>query len=73
MSPSEQHQVDCDDEEPLVSSSFIPEQEELFWRRFEENYDILDPVYLQWVKINHPDKYPDNTTLSDHFLCNYYR
>jgi len=67
MSPSEQHQVDRDDEEPLVSSSFTSEQEELFGRRFREIYDIPDPMYLQWVKINCPDNYPDNKTLLDHF------
>jgi len=33
---------------------FSPEQEQLFQRRFEEKYDLSDPVYQQWLKIYHP-------------------
>ena len=33
---------------------FTPEQEILFARRFAENYDMVDPVYSQWLEINHP-------------------
>ena len=33
---------------------FSPEQVLLFQKRFEEKYDVPDPVYQQWLKINHP-------------------
>ena len=29
---------------------FSPEQEQLFQRRYEENYNIPDMLYLQWLK-----------------------
>ena len=63
-------ELDFNENEALACSSeqqFTPEQEELFKRRYEEEYDIPDPLYLQWVKINHPEKHPDNTSLLDHF------
>ena len=46
---------------------FTPEQEELFNRRYEEKYDLPDPIYFEWLKINHPESHPDNSSLSDHF------
>ena len=33
---------------------FSPEQVLLFQKRFKEKYDVPDPVYQQWLKINHP-------------------
>ena len=33
---------------------FSSEQEQLFQKRYEEQYDLLDPVYQQWLRINHP-------------------
>jgi len=33
---------------------FSKEKEALYQRRFEEKYDIKDPEYLAWVKLNHP-------------------
>ena len=35
-------------------AEFSPEQELLFQKRFEENYNLPDPVYQQWLKINYP-------------------
>ena len=35
-------------------TEFSPEQELLFQRRYEEYYDIPDPVYQQWLKIKYP-------------------
>jgi len=32
---------------------FSPKQEQLIQRRFEEKYDLPDPVYQQWLMINH--------------------
>ena len=37
---------------------FTSDQEQLFQRRFVENYDLPDPVYQQWLKINHPTAQP---------------
>ena len=34
-------------------AEFSPEQELLFQRRFEEKYDLTDPVYQQWLRINY--------------------
>ena len=33
---------------------FSSEQEQLFQKRYEEQYDLPDPVYQQWLRINHP-------------------
>ena len=30
------------------------EQVQLFEKRYEEGYDLPDPLYLKWLKINHP-------------------
>ena len=72
VSSSEQRELSfySNEEEPPAYPSdqqFTPEQEALFNRRLEENYDIPDPVYLEWLKINHPEKHPDNSSLSDYF------
>jgi len=37
------------------SPLFSPEQEALYQKRFDENYDISDPSYVAWLKINHPE------------------
>ena len=34
--------------------SFTPEQIALFQTRYEEGYDLEDPTYSQWLKLNHP-------------------
>lgn len=36
-------------------SLFPPDQEELYRKRFEEGYDLTDPGYVAWLKINHPE------------------
>ena len=33
---------------------FTTEQERLYERRFQEGYDVKDPSYEAWVRINHP-------------------
>ena len=38
------------------SPPFTADQETLFARRFEENYDVQDTTYIAWLKINHPEK-----------------
>ena len=35
-------------------SEFLPEQELLFQRRYEEKYDLPDPVYQQWLRMKYP-------------------
>ena len=35
--------------------AFNPQQQELFEKRFEEGYNIKDPDYMAWLRINHPD------------------
>ena len=47
-----------DSEEPTsISSSplFSPKKEALYKKRYEEHYDIDDPGYVAWLKINHPE------------------
>ena len=34
----------------------LSDQELLLQRRFEEEYDLPDPVYQQWLSINHPTR-----------------
>uniref|UniRef100_A0A1X7SKR4 HTH CENPB-type domain-containing protein n=3 Tax=Amphimedon queenslandica TaxID=400682 RepID=A0A1X7SKR4_AMPQE len=46
-----------DDNESLPSSPiFTEEQEKLYTKRFEEGFDIRDPNYEAWIRINHPFK-----------------
>ena len=42
-----------------LEQQFTPEQEKLFNRRYEENYDIPDPVYLEWHPESNLDTYSD--------------
>jgi len=37
------------------SGLFTPEQRMIFERRFQEGYDIKDPEYISWLRINHPE------------------
>ena len=34
---------------------FSPEKEALFKKQYGEGYDIFDPEYVAWIKINHPE------------------
>ena len=43
---------------------FSPEKEALYQERYEEKYDLNDPGYVAWLKINHPDV-EVSTTLSE--------
>ena len=44
------------EDDPVTSTEppmlFSPEKEKLFATRFEEDYDIQDPEYTAWLKIN---------------------
>ena len=35
-------------------ADFTEEEEAKFANRFEEGYDLYDPKYISWLKINHP-------------------
>ena len=39
-------------------------QEQCFETRFEEGYHLMDPEYLHWLEINHPDSVPAETHAS---------
>ena len=46
-----------DEDDVTVNSSsllFSPEKEPLYRKRYEEGYDVDDPGYTTWLKINHP-------------------
>lgn len=49
-SPTEE----CRDPEP-GSPLFTSEQESLYKERFEEGYDLRDPSFMAWLKLNHPE------------------
>ena len=42
-----------------VRPTFTPEQEIVFERRYEENYDLYDTEYVSWLEINHPEAVPN--------------
>ena len=50
----------------LELSSAIPpkfsiEQEESFQKRFDEGYNLyIDPNYVEWLAVNHPEALPDD-------------
>ena len=46
----------------LTSKQFTHEQAELFQTRYEEGYDLHDPVYLTWLQIHHPDVCSDTVS-----------
>ena len=37
-------------------SVFSPEKQSLFQKRYEEGYDMNDPEYMVWLRINHSDE-----------------
>ena len=47
-----------EDEDKSGRKSFSEEQEQLYQRRYDEGYDLMDPQYLQWLEIHHPDSVP---------------
>ena len=53
VAPSKALRAGRESEEP-TSPPFTPEQDALYERRFQEGYDIPDPSYAAWLKINHP-------------------
>ena len=37
-----------------IDSEHFHQNKRLFQKQYEEQYDLPDPVYQQWLKINHP-------------------
>lgn len=47
--------VDADDLTVNASNPlFSPDKEEVYRKRYKEGYDVDDPGYIAWLKINHP-------------------
>ena len=40
---------------PATGTSFSPEEESLYARRYEEKYDLYDPKYEEWLAANYPE------------------
>ena len=38
------------------NESFTAEEEILYQTQYSEGYDLHDPKYISWVRINHPDE-----------------
>ena len=49
--------------EARICNCISAEQEKKFQRRYEEGFNIPDPLYLQLLKINHPSEQQVNDSL----------
>ena len=50
----------------LLIPNFSSSQETLFCKRYEEGYDLPDPVYRQWLAINHPEDNKPSDSMITH-------
>ena len=51
-------QLESSSDSPVAGNElFTPEEEVLYKRRYDEGYDLADPGYMAWLKINHPELY----------------
>ena len=49
-------QLESSSDSPVAGNElFTPEEEVLYKRRYDEGYDLADPGYMAWLKINHPE------------------
>ena len=49
-------QAESSSDSPVAGNQlFTPEEEVLYKRRYNEGYDLADPGYMAWLKINHPE------------------
>ena len=46
--------AETDADDVPTSPLFSPEKEDLYKKRYEEGYNVDDPDYIAWLKINHP-------------------
>ena len=54
--------------EVATTESFTAEEEILYNTRYAEGYNVYDPKYISWLKINHPDEnYGTFLPLIEHF------
>ena len=53
---------------PTSNSLFSPDEVELYKKRYEEGYNLDDPSYTAWLKINHPTEVCSNTVKSSSSL-----
>ena len=53
---------------PTKDPLFSPDKVELYKKCYEEGYDLDDPSYTAWLKINHPTEVCSNTTKSSSSL-----
>ena len=53
---------------PTMDPLFSPDKIELYKKRYEEGYDLDDPSYTVWLKINHPTEVCSDTTKSSSSL-----
>ena len=51
----------------VESPSFLPEKAALYQQRFEEGYDVNDPEYTFWLRVNHPDALPEESSIVQFF------
>ena len=68
QSLSESSQDGSTSDSGTKNSLFTPEQVELYKKRYEEEYDLDDPSYTAWLKINHPTEVCSNTVQSSSSL-----
>ena len=52
---------DSDDRGKDEFVSFSEDQVQLYQRRYDEGYDLMDPQYLQWLERHHPESVPADT------------
>ena len=50
-------------------SLFSPEEETLYKKRYEEGYDVNDPAYMAWLRINYPTSVTSASTASSSSKC----
>ena len=52
-------------------SQFTPLEEELFKTRYENGYDLfIDPIYVSWLAVNHPEALPEDLQQSPNLSDN---
>ena len=60
-----------DGENMETARSFMPEEEQLFLRRFEESFNLPDLRYVSWFRLNQPELnfsiFPTELSLIDFF------
>ena len=58
-----------DNSSPCSPGFAKTDQEALFRKRYEEGYDLPDPVYNHWLSINYPEGSKSSASLTTHISC----